>query len=181
MGDMGVHVIDLIRWNFGEFTRIVVDAGVAYPARSAPGVNRPADADDHCSVLGELASGAQVAFSVSRVAHATNDQSLEAWGNGGALRYRLTREGPRWFEGELFASRGGGDWQAVSPRSTPPPAAGEGDQSDVMGKALIAPLVERLLHGIRTGQPPSPSLVDGLRAQVVLETSRRRAWVSVDE
>jgi predicted dehydrogenase len=183
MGDMGVHVIDLIRWNFGEFARVVVDPGVAYPARQAPGVNRPADADDHCSVLAVLASGAHVAFTVSRVAHATNDQSLEVWGQTGALRYRLTREGPTWFEGELYASRGGADFQAVTPRWTPPHTAAEGDQSDVMGKALIAPLVERMLHGIRTGQTPSPSLVDGLRAQsvldAVLESARRRAWVDV--
>ena len=184
MGDMGVHVIDLIRWSFGEFTRVVVDPGVAYPARQAPGVNRPADADDHCSVLGVLASGAHVAFTVSRVAHATNDQSLEVWGTDGALRYRLTREGPRWFEGQLHASRGGADFQAVPPRWTPPPAVAEGDQSDVMGKALIAPLVGRMLHGIRTGESPSPSLVDGLRAQcvldAVLESARRRAWVDVE-
>ena len=37
--------------------------------------------------------------------------------------------------------------------------------------------------GLRYGR--APSLVDGLRAQVVLdavlESSRRRAWVSVDE
>jgi predicted dehydrogenase len=185
MGDMGVHVIDLIRWNFGEFTRVVVDAGVAYPERRAPGVNHPADVDDHCSVLGELASGAHVAFTVSRVAHATNDQSLEAWGHAGALRYRLTREGARWFEGELHVSRNGADYQPVPPRWTPPPAAGEGDQSDVMGKALIAPLVERMLHGIRTGQPVSPSLADGLRSQAVLdavlESSRLGAWVTLDD
>jgi hypothetical protein len=110
-------------------------------------------------VLGVFASGAHVAFTVSHVAHATNDQSLEAWGNGGALRYRLTLEVPRWFEGEVQASRA--DFQVVAARWTPPAAAGDGDQSDVMGKALIAPLVERMLHGIRTGQTPSPSLVDG--------------------
>lgn len=134
-------------------------------------------------MLAELTSGAQVAFTVSRVAHGTNDQSLEAWGSGGAIRYRLTREGSRWFEGELAVSPGGADFLAVAPRWTPPTAAGEGGPSDVMGKALIAPLVERMLHGIRTGQTPSPSLVDGLRAQTVLdavlESSARRAWVSV--
>jgi len=183
MGDMGVHVIDLIRWNFGEFKRLVVHSGIAYPARTAPGANHPADVDDHCSVLGELASGAQAAFTVSRVAHATNDQSLEAWGDRGAIRYRLTREGSRWFEGGLAVSPGGADFQPMPPRWTPPAAAGEGDASDVMGKALIAPLVERMLHGIRTSQTPSPSLVDGLRAQAVLdavlESSARRAWVDV--
>jgi predicted dehydrogenase len=134
-------------------------------------------------LLGAAELTSQVAFTVSRVAHGTNDQSLEAWGGGGAICYRLTREGSRWFEGELAVSPGGADFQAVAPRWTPPTAAGEGDPSDVMGKALIAPLVERMLHGIRTGQTPSPSLVDGLRAQTVLdavlESSARRGWVSV--
>jgi hypothetical protein len=101
----------LIRWNFGEFRHLVVDSGIAYPARTAPGVDHPADVDDHCSVLAELTSGAQVAFTVSRVAHGTNDQSLEAWGSGGAIRYRLTREGSRWFEGELAVSPGGADFR----------------------------------------------------------------------
>jgi hypothetical protein len=77
--------------------------------------------------------------------------------------------------GRVGRQPGRADFQAVAPRWTPPTAAGEGDPSDVMGKALIAPLVERVLHGIRTGQTPSPSLVDGLRAQAVLESSARRA------
>lgn len=184
MGDQGVHVIDLIRWSFGEFTRIIVNAGVAYPARSAPGVNRPADTDDYCSVLAELVSGAQVTFAVSRVAHATNEQSLEVWGTDGALRYRLVREGPRWFEGELYASRGGAGFAPVAPRATPPARAGEGDATEIIGKTLIAPLVASLLDGIRTGRTPSPSFDDGLRAQAVLdaalESARRSAWVAVE-
>lgn len=185
MGDTGVHVIDLIRWNFGEFTRVVADAGVAYPGRSAPGVSRPADADDYCVVLGELASGAQVTLSVSRVAHATNEQTLEAWGSGGALRYRLVRGTPRWYEGELALSRGSAGLVPLPLTGAPPPSAGEGDPTDVIGKTLIAPLVARLLDGIRRGVTPSPSLRDGLQAQrvldAVLESSSRRAWVDVGE
>src|SRR5689334_10468165 len=57
MGDMGVHVVDLIRWSFGEFTRVAATVGIPYPTRSAPGVTRPADAEDWCIVLGELANG----------------------------------------------------------------------------------------------------------------------------
>src|SRR5882672_8486162 len=182
MGDSGVHVIDLIRWNFGEFTRVVVDAGVAYPAPSAPGVNRPADAEDHCVVMAELASGTQATLAVSRVAHATNVQTLEAWGSGGALSYRLARDGARWFQGELRASHGSEGFQSVAPSRTPP-SIGDSDQTDVIGKALIAPLVERMLHAIRTDESVSPSFVDGLRAQMVLdavaESLARRAWVAV--
>lgn len=134
-------------------------------------------------VMAELASGAQATLMVSRVAHATNVQTLEAWGSGGALSYRLARDGARWFEGELRASRGNAGFQPVAPSRTPPSSAGEGDPTDVIGKALIAPLVERMLRAIRIGEPVSPSLVDGLRAQMVLDavlaSLTRRAWVDV--
>ena len=104
-------------------------------------------------------------------------------GSGGALSYRQAREGARWFEGELRASRGSAGFQPVAPGRTPAAAAGEGDGTDVIGKALIAPLVERMLSAIRTGETVSPSFVDGLRAQMVLDAVReslaRRAWVAV--
>jgi predicted dehydrogenase len=65
----------------------------------------------------------------------------------------------------------------------PVPAVEGGDGSDAIGRGTIAPLVARLLEGIRTGTTPSPSLEDGLRAQAVLdaavESARRDAWVDV--
>jgi hypothetical protein len=54
---------------------------------------------------------------------------------------------------------------------------------DVLGKATIAPLVARMLEAIRDGRSASPSLADGLAAQVVLDavldSVARRAWVDV--
>lgn len=41
------------------------------------------------------------------------------------------------------------------------------------GKATVAPLVARLLEGIRTGTSPSPAFEDGLRAQAVLDAVLR--------
>src|SRR5436309_934914 len=32
MGDMGVHLVDMVRWTFGEFTRVAAHAGIAYPS-----------------------------------------------------------------------------------------------------------------------------------------------------
>src|SRR5204863_7012700 len=75
MGDMGVHLVDLVRWTCGEFARVTAHAGIAYPSRSAPGVNRPPDAEDYCTVLGELASGAQVTLTASRAAHGVNEHT----------------------------------------------------------------------------------------------------------
>ena len=183
MGDMGVHLVDLVRWHFGEFVRVAARTGVAYPQRSAPGVSRPADTEDHCTLIGELESGAAVTLTTSRVARGMNEHALEAFGSGGGLGYRFLREGDRWWEGELRATASGDALKPVTPRTAADRSAGEGDQMEVIGKATIAPLVARLLEAVRTGAPASPSFRDGARAQAVLdaalEATARRAWVEV--
>ena len=173
MGDMGVHVIDLLRWHFGEFARVTAQAGVAHPTRTLPGGGKPVDAEDYCSVLGEMASGGQVTFSVSRAARGANESSLEAYGSRGALAYRLDREKAKWYVGELRAAGASGTLQSVPVAAGPPRSAGEGDQMEVIGKATIAPLVKRLLDGIKRAESPSPSLEDGVRAQLVLDAVLR--------
>ena len=183
MGDMGVHLIDLVRWSFGEFRRVAAHAGIAYPSRGAPGVGRPPDAEDYCTLLGELDSGAQATLTVSRVAHGANEHTLEAYGTKGAVRYRITREGPRWYEGELTAAASGKGFKPVTPRASAPPGAGEGDPLEIQGKATIAPLVRELLRAIESGGAASPSLADGMRAQAVLDAvlaaASRGGWVDV--
>ena len=182
MGDMGVHLVDLVRWTFGEFRRVAAHTGIAYASRSAPGVSRPPDAEDYCTVLGELHSGAQVTLTASRVTHGVNEHTLEAFGSRGAVSYRLSRGSARWWEGELRQASGGG-LELVVPRTAPPSLGGGDDQSDIIGRALIAPLVAHLLEGIRTGTTPSPSFEDGMRAQAVLdatlEAAARGGWVEV--
>lgn len=121
MGDMGVHLVDLVRSHFGEFARVTAQAGIAYPSRTVPGGGRAADAEDYCAVIGELASGAQVSLAVSRVAHGVNEHALEAFGSAGALAYRLDREGPRWWEGELRAATPGATLATVPPEGPPGP------------------------------------------------------------
>lgn len=181
MGDMGVHVVDLIRWNFGELTRVVAQAGIGHPSRTMVGGARPADTEDHCTVLGELAAGGQVSFTASRVARGSNETAMEVYGTAGALAYRMDRGTPDWWNGELRVARKG-SFQPVEVAPFSPAPAGE-EPPDVTGKTMVAPLVARMLDGIRKGETPSPSLEDGLRAQIVLDTVQeslaRRAWVDV--
>ena len=183
MGDMGVHLVDLVRWNLGEIVRVAAGSGVAYPERSAPGVARPADAEDHCTVLAEMASGALVTLAASRVTRGVNEQGFDVFGTDGSLAYRSQRELPRWYEGELRATDGGDALRSVALAAVPDASVATGDAMEVTGKALIAPLVARLLEGIGTGTTPSPSLEDGVRAQAVLdavlEASSRGGWVAV--
>jgi len=183
MGDLGVHLVDLTRWNFGEIARVSARSGIAYPSRTVPGGDRPADAEDFCAVTAELKSGALVTLLASRVARAGNEQTLEAYGSRGALSYRLTRQGPRWYLGELRAASGTSGLEPVKVRSGLPRSPGEGDQLEITGKATIALLVKQLLAGIRRGENPSPSFEDGMWAQAVLdavlESASRGGWVEV--
>jgi predicted dehydrogenase len=168
MGDAGVHMVDMVRSNIGEFRRVLAMKAVAYPQRNAPGINRPADADDICAVIAELDSGALVTLSISRVAHGHNEHTLEVFGETGALAYKLERTAPRWFEGELRAAATGKPMARVE---LPPLDAthAAGDPMEQLGGSLMATLIARLLEGIRTGKTPSPTLEDGRNAQRVLD------------
>jgi predicted dehydrogenase len=184
MGDMGVHLVDLVRWNCGDFGRVCAQAGVAYPGRTVADGGKRADAEDFCTVLGELTSGAQVTLMVSRAARGANETSLEVYGARGAVRCLIDRLKPRWWIGELAVAGESGAIAPVAPPGAPPDSVGEGDPMEVIGKATIAPLVRRMLEGIRTGTTPAPSLADGLHAQAVLdavsESLQRGGWVPVE-
>jgi predicted dehydrogenase len=176
MGDAGVHAIDFVRWNFGEIVRVAALTSVAYPAKG--------DAEDICQFIGELAAGGQVSVAVSRVARGANEQTMEAYGTAGALRYALPRDVPRWWRGQLHATTGpNGTFEPVPVKTGLPKAAGEGELPDVIGKTTIAPLVKRFLAGIRKKESPSPSIEDGWRAQLVLDAIGRsavtRTWQEV--
>ena len=169
MGDMGVHAIDIVRWHFGEFAAVSAQAGIAYPSKTVPGVGKATDAEDYCDVTARLASGALVAFTISRAARAMNQQTIEAYGSEGALEYRLDRDKPRWWRGELRQAGKEGGFVPVKAPAGLPKSAGEGDAMEVVGKTTIAPLVKRFLAAVRRGRSESPSFEDGMRAQVVLD------------
>ncbi len=134
-------------------------------------------------LLAELSSGAQVTLTVSRAARASNETSLEAYGSRGAVRCLIDRNKPGWWIGDLVVAGESGAMTPVTPSVVPPASVSQGDPMEVIGKATIAPLVTRLLEGIRTGTTPSPSLADGVQAQTVLdaviESLRRGGWATV--
>jgi len=173
MGDMGVHLVDLVRWNVGEIASVCAHMDVAYPSRSA---------DDHCSLLARLTSGALVVCDISRVARGAAEHGLQVFGSRGSLAYRLQRGTPQWFKGELHAAEGSAMLAPVA-TAEPPDPGGTEDPMEVMGSTLIAPVAARLLDSIRTGVAPSPSFDDGLRAQAVLdavfESAQRKVWIDV--
>ena len=171
LGDMGVHLVDMIRWLFGEFRSVQCQSGIAYPTRHAPGGAAP-DAEDHATVLAELASGAQVSFTTSRVAHGLAEHSLEAYGTNGALSFKVMRSGTDWQVGELQAAAAGAMYAPVKLASD---GANDPDRNATIGKATIAPMVREFLDAIEQGRAPSPSLEDGMKALAVLDAALESA------
>ena len=170
LGDLGVHLIDLVRWLFGDIARVVASSGVAYPSRTIPGGGRAADAEDFCHVLAELSSGASLSITVSRVARGHNEHSIEAYGDMGALSMRQGRTGAGWQVGQLCMAQGGDPLSSVElPAVTAMPGE-SADRLDITGVATIAPMVRGLIAAIDSpGGVAAPSLHDGLQAQAVLE------------
>lgn len=184
LGDMGVHLVDLIRWRVGEFVRVAARAGRAYPDRVTLR-GTPADVEDYVTVLGELSTGAQATLKVSRAAHGyTFYHRLQLFGSAGALDYAIARgAGKRWFRGQLRQALPGQPLHPVKLSGSLPKGLDPGDISEVIGGATIAPLIKAMARAIRRGEPVRPSFEDGLRAQAVLdaviEAARSGTWVEV--
>ena len=183
LGDQGIHLIDMVRWLFGEFKQVLGSSALAYETRTISGGARAADAEDYSQVMAELASGARLSFSVSRVARGLNEHTLEAYGENGALSMTMRRAGPDWYRGELRAAAGAGLFSTIALTDRDQAAAIAGDRLEIIGQATIAPMVRQFIAAIKSGHPPAPSLHDGLRAQTVLdailESSRTQTWIDV--
>lgn len=184
LGDLGVHLIDLVRWLFGDVVRVMASSGVGYPSRTISGGMRAADAEDFSHVLAELGSGATLAMTVSRVARGLNEHSMEVYGENGALSMRQSRTGDGWQLGQLSMAQGSDPMSPVElPSTTGSPGASE-DRLDVTGVTTIAPMVRQFIAAIESqGLVAAPSLQDGLQAQAVLEaitaSVQSRAWIDV--
>ncbi len=143
-----------------------------------------ADADDACAFVAEMGSGVQVAVHLSRVAQAGNCHRFEFYGGGVILVYEADPKTGTWITGWLRGAKAGEKILAEIPI---PERLREGlDPSELnaaVGSFLFAQLAQRFVHGIRTHQPVTPSFLEGLRSQEVIDALVRSAaeerWVPV--
>ena len=95
LGDLGCHMIDLIRFITGrEFTRLTADCDTFIHKRPIPGSNDGAmgdvDVDDYINIAGQLEGPVAANLSISRYAYGRgNYQRIEVYGDNGAIRYTL--------------------------------------------------------------------------------------------
>ncbi len=177
MGDIGVHVVDRIRWLVGEFESVWGHADTFIPERpDEDGTPQPVTVEDSFTLLGRLAVGASACVRLSAVARKSNYQNLEVYGDAGMLRFVFDRNVKGWVRGQLWGARG--DTRSPEALEIPDRYTQGLDDSDpqrAQGEFIFAKLTRDFVDAIRNGTPAAPSFADGLAAQRVLDAALRAA------
>ncbi len=97
--DLGSHVLDIVNYLIGPFTRVMADTHTAIKERKHPetGLMTPVTTDDQALMLLRTHSGALGSIEASKLATGINDElRVEIHGEKGALRFNLMD--PNWLE-----------------------------------------------------------------------------------
>jgi len=189
LGDIGSHVIDLVRWWLGDFARVcgTLRTFVSDRPRAVGAVERAAvTADDAAVFQADLACGAQAVFMASKTAAGrSNYQRVELHGSRGSLIYE-TEPGfdPTW-EGRVYAGWAGAF--GVNPLAIPAElSAGLATEDPQANRnEAFRRLTDPFFAAVRgqAGIEVRPDFVDGAAVQAVLdavsEASASRGWVDV--
>lgn len=178
LGDVGVHLIDMIHVLAGRIGTLCAHSQISVPFRSEAGgeKRRRVDVEDCCAWVGELEQGGQIVFEASSVSRYGRFIRIEAYGSAGTLIYAFDRGSKGGIAGRLWGTRheSGEIPELDIPSSFLPPSI-DGPLEDLVGKVLFSRLGERFAQGIREGTAYGPNFEDGLRAQRVLAAIVRSA------
>jgi predicted dehydrogenase len=180
LGDIGSHLIDLVRWWLGDVTRVSAQWQTIQRER----VGGAVDGDEDCSFLAQLACGAQGVFQASKlVAGRGNWQQVELHGDRGSLIYQAEPGVDATWEGRLLAGRP--DRTGLEPVALPPELTAGLDGPDNLAGRLAAyrRLTDPFFAAIHGGAGGHPDFGDGAAVQAVLDavvaSAQRGAWVEV--
>lgn len=196
LGDIGAHMIDMIRWCLGEFRQVRSLVSTRVPSRPAlqaewsdlftgtdPVPPSPArvmtdvNADDICAFVSELVNGVQVSCQVSFLAHGRdNFQRVEIYGSEGALVHELSEAAP--LSGRLLGARRGE--RQFHPIPLPPELIAGMDDDRLAMVVMVRRLIGPFLDVIERGGEFAPSFVDGLRVQEVIDAVIRSAETTAE-
>ncbi|HVO19680.1 MAG TPA: Gfo/Idh/MocA family oxidoreductase [Anaeromyxobacter sp.] len=180
LGDIGSHLVDLLRSWLGDFTR--VSAQWLTATRERDGV--ATDADEQVSFLAELACGAQAVVCASKLAAGRgNLQRVEILGTEGSLVWEAEPGLDATWEGRLWLGRPAST--RLEPVPLPPELCQGLDRSDpqLNRNEAYRRLTDPFFAAVRDGGPVTPDFTDGAAVQAVLdavaESAERHTWVNV--
>jgi predicted dehydrogenase len=186
MGDVGVHLVDLVRWLAGDFKRVCSQQAIFTKERGLADSSgkREVTVEDCAIFIGELTGGGLASFVANAAARGSAYQEIRILGNDGMLRAVVDRARPDWMIGELWGAQGSGDTQPIPIPKRLTENLHLPESRRMAREVIFANLTGLLAQGIRTGKQPSPSFRDGLEAQKVLDAVEKSAqtgsWMDVN-
>jgi len=181
LGDVGSHLVDLVRWWLGDLRRVAAQWQVVNSTLGGVAV----DADESVAFLAELASGAQATFHASKlVAGRGNYLRVELHGTGGSLVFEAEPGFDRTWEGRVLAGRP--DRPGLEPVPLPAELTLGLDSTDNQAgrneayRRLTDPFFAAIRGG---GGAVAPDFWDGAAVQAVIdavaESAEARRWADV--
>ena len=190
--DLGSHILDVIYYLLGDFGSVQATLETLIkerPVAAGAAEKGPVDVDDIALMHLRLASGALGLVEISRMGTGTtNDLQIEIFGDQGALRFNAAD--PSWLEvydvrdpeKPLGGMRGFRKLEVVQRYE------GQKAPDWTMPPGFVRTHAEcqyQFLKAISEDRFPSPTLVDGLRIQEVMEAALRSStegrWVKIEE
>ncbi len=182
--DLGSHVLDLLWWLIGPFSRVNCASRIWAPERpnlDSPGEMMKIDVEDAAVMLLQKADGAIGTVEASKIATGTEDElRFEIHGRHGAMRFNLMQ--PNYLEiydGRLpdgdFGGRRG--WQRIASVQRYPHGGGKfpGPKFTLGWIRSHVHSLYSFLKAVADGTEAHPSLAEGLHMQRVLEAIRQSA------
>jgi predicted dehydrogenase len=196
LGDIGSHLVDMVRWWLGDLT--AVSAQWLHVTRERPG--GAVDADEACFFLARSACGAQAVFQASKlVAGRGNYQRIELFGERASLVYEAEPGIDVGWSGRLFAGSPGRT--GLEPVQLPPELLAGLDAPDPEGRMAVYRRLtdpffakisgedrgersgEQRPEDLRPGSSRWPTFRDGAAVQAVLDavaaSAESGAWTDV--
>ena len=192
LGDLGSHIIDLVRYLVGEFQSVQGHLETFIPERptgKGSDIREPVTVDDVAWIRARMHNGALGTLEASRFATGTLDD-LRIWiyGQHGALHFDLMNPSFLFYYDDTRPSGGfGGErgWQRLDTVAQYPESSAPPGRAPVGWSRFHAESQYRFLQAIAEGRTPEPGIRDGLRAQLVMDAVQRSAasngsWTAVD-
>ncbi|MFQ6096559.1 MAG: Gfo/Idh/MocA family protein [Armatimonadota bacterium] len=193
LGDLGSHIIDLMRHLLGEYESVNATAETYIerrPTEKGSSEMAPVEVDDYVLIRARMRGGGIGVIEASRFATGTSDDlKFEIYGERGALKFNLMDPNflyaydARDPGGELGGMRG---FKAIAcVQHYPRPSALPSPKLPVGWIRFHIASLHNFLAAIAEDRQPTPSLLDGAATQAVmeavLESSERRQWAPIGE
>ena len=192
--DLGSHILDLLGWLIGPFSRAFCVSRIWAPQRPSldkPGTMMTVDVEDAACILLKSPDGTFGSVDVSKIATGAEDElRFEIHGRHGAMRFNLMQ--PNYLEvydgrladGDLGGQRG---WQKIATvqRYAAPGGKFPGPKFSLGWIRGHVHSLYSFLAAAAESRPAHPSLAEGLHIQRVLEAVRDSAdsqqWVALPQ